>query len=52
MMMYIGAAICVVACAVWIIGRIVTENAGWGVPWVWVVFGLGLVVIWLSPFVG
>lgn len=47
---YIGVAIAIAAVFVWIVGRIVTENAGWGKPWVWIIFGIGNVIMWISPF--
>lgn len=35
----------------WFIGRIVTEDARWGIPWVWIVFGIGFAVTWISIIV-
>lgn len=54
MMMYIGWSgifISLAAVLTWFIGRIVTEDAQWGIPWAWIVFGIGFVVTWISIIV-
>ena len=48
---WIGIFIMVAAAFTWFIGKAVTEDAGWGTPWAWIVFGIGFAVTWISIIV-